>query len=266
MTVGTGPPSARPGLASPSSHSPASSAGEAQDPLESPILRGIRLEGEAQADAIVAEAAQRGEELVALAESAADERVRRALVDAGPSIAREANRIVNDARVRAIHRRTRMADDRLDGVFAAAARRLSELGSNPEAPRWREALARLAADASRFTGEGSSLAIGERGGFTTNSLASPVAGGPPGPAAEGPQAGGVPDVGVASPDPSGGVPDPADGDCECEGCDEEVRAGVLSRSSDGRLEADATIATRLAQARLRMADVVARILLGERAP
>ncbi len=44
---------------------------------------------------------------------------------------------------------------------------------------------------------------------------------------------------------------------------DEPRAGVVSRSSDGRLEVDATIDARLARARLLLADVVVRILAGE---
>jgi vacuolar-type H+-ATPase subunit E/Vma4 len=245
--VGTGPAPAPHGIADSASGESTSSTGGPPDPAESPILLAIRREGDAQGAAILAAAAQRGEELVTRAEAAADERVRRALVDAGPGIAREANRIVNEARVRAIHARTRIADDRLDGVFAAAARRLAELASNPADPRWRAALAGLADDASGFTGEGSSLAIGGSRALSTDSCRPAVAGG----LQEGAPA--VPDVG----DPS----DPDDLDC-----DEEIRAGVVSRSRDGRLEVDATIETRLAQARLRMADEVARILLGEDGP
>jgi len=239
--VGTGPAPAPPGVAGSPSDAGASPTGGTADPVESPILLAIRREGEAQVAVILAEAARRGEELVALAEAAADERVRRALVDAGPVVAREANRIVNEARVRAIQRKTRVAADRLDAVFEVAARRLTELASNPADPRWRQALARLVEDASRFTGEGSSLAIGESVGCSTGPSTS--------------QAGG------ASPDPADDDPDPADLDC-----DEELRAGVVSRSSDGRLEADATIETRLAQARLRLADVVARLLLVKEGP
>jgi vacuolar-type H+-ATPase subunit E/Vma4 len=265
--VGTGPAPAPPSVAGSPSDAGGSSTGGAAEPVESPILLAIRREGEAQAAAILAEAAGRGEELVALAEAAADERVRRAVVDVGPAIAREANRIVNEARVRAIHRRTRTAADRLDAVFAAAARRLAERASNPADPRWQEALARLADDATRFTGEGSSLVIGESGGCSTDPSASPVAGGSPDPAPARPVGGGTPGPATAgsdsgaSPDPAGGSPDPADLDC-----DEEVRPGVVCRSSDGRLEVDATIETRLAQARLRMADVVGRILLGDEGP
>jgi len=265
--VGTGPAPARSGLADSPPDAGAPPTGGAADPVESPILLAVRREGEAQAAAILAEAARRADELVALAEAAADERVRRAVVDAGPTIAREANRIVNEARVRAIHRRTRIAADRLDGVFEVAATRLTGLASNPADPRWRRALARLAEDASRFTGEGSSVTIGERGGVSTDPPTPPVGGETPDPAAGRGDAGGSPcpdeepsDVGH-SPDPADGEPDPADLDC-----DEEVLAGVVSRSSDGRLEADATIRTRLAQARLRMADVVARLLLAEEGP
>ena len=265
--VGTGPAPAPPGVAGSPSDAGASPTGGTADPVESPILLAIRREGEAQVAVILAEAARRGEELVALAEAAADERVRRALVDAGPVVAREANRIVNEARVRAIQRKTRVAADRLDAVFEVAARRLTELASNPADPRWRQALARLVEDASRFTGEGSSLAIGESVGCSTGPSTSQAGGGTPGPAPARPDVGGTAGPATAGSDP-GGTPDPADGDPDPPDldCDEELRAGVVSRSRDGRLEADATIETRLAQARLRLADVVARLLLVKEGP
>ena len=190
---------------------------------EHAVLATIRAESEAQAEATLEAARARAAVIATGAREAADQRVARACRDAEPAIAREANRVVNEARVRAIHARTREERALLDAVFDAAARDLSALAERPGDPRWLAAVQRLGAEARRFTGVGQDPA-------------------------------GVPDP-EAGQDPADASPLPPDADGDCEDPGE-----LLVRSADGRLEVDATIGARLATARIRLAHEVAAVL------
>jgi vacuolar-type H+-ATPase subunit E/Vma4 len=107
-----------------------------------------------------------------------------------------------------------------EAVFRAAAARLAAIADGAEPERWAAAVRRLADEGLRLTGRGSRLRVRPVDVAALAALAREL------------------DASIEA--------------------DAAAGPGVVAVSADGRLELDATVATRLDRARSRLADVVAR--------
>ena len=120
------------------------------------ILRSIREESDREVQAIEADARARADELLAQARTAADARVRDAVLAAEPMLRADAARRVNAARLRLLHARAERRAREVAAVFDEAERRLGEIPrDHPE--RWRDAIERLSLAARLQAGDGAQL-------------------------------------------------------------------------------------------------------------
>lgn len=189
------------------------------------MVRIIAEEADTEAAAIVAAARVRADGLVGEARAAADARLAAALARAEPAIRAEAVRRVNAARLRLLERRAELIAGRTAAVFQLAGERLAEIADGAQPERWRAALGRLAAEAIELAGPGAEVDVRVA---DAGSIAATV------------EAAGARLVALG-PDRAAGAANP----------------GVVVRSSDGRIEVDATLPARLERARHRLAETVA---------
>lgn len=186
------------------------------------ILRAIETEAAAEAEATLAAAREQAERLVGEAQAAADARVAETLAAAEPGLTAEAVRIVNVARLRLLRRRSELATAAFATAWDEATRRLEGL-AEADPGRWAAALRRITAEALAMAGPGASVAV---------------------PATE------TAIVEAVVREHHGRVRAlPAD-----------APPGPIVRSTDGRIEIDATLPARLARARVALAGEVAAAL------
>lgn len=187
------------------------------------MVRLIAEEAEVEAAAIVAAAQDDAARIVAAARKAADARVAAARALSVPGVRGEGTRLVNAARLRLLERRAERAAERSAAVFEAASERLTRIADGAEPERWQQALGRLAGEALELAGSGAEIQLraNDRG-----AVAEAVAA----------VAARVIPLGADAP------------------------AGLVVRSTDGRIEVDATLEARLGRARLRLAERVAERL------
>lgn len=189
------------------------------------MVRIIAEEAEAEAAAIVAAARVRADGLLGEARADADARLTAARARAEPAIRAETVRRVNAARLRLLERRAELVAGRTAAVFQRAGERLAEIADGAEPERWRAALGRLAAEAIELAGPGAEVNVrAADAGWVAATV----------------EAAGARLVALG-PDPAAGA----------------VPPGVVVRSSDGRIEVDATLPARLERARHRLAETVA---------
>jgi vacuolar-type H+-ATPase subunit E/Vma4 len=189
------------------------------------IVRVVDEAGAAEAEQIVAAARDDAAARVAAATNAAEARTRDACERADPGDRASAMRVVNAARLRQLERRVARSADLVDAALQAAAERLATIAADPESERWRAALGHLLAETASLVGPGATLLVRPQDLEAAKPIATRLA------------------CRLAALDGDGGaVP------------------GVLGRSADGRVEVDATLTVRLARARSRLAEPVARLL------
>lgn len=192
------------------------------------IVRVIEGEAAVEAAGIVAQAHERADVLVGDAETAAAARVRIALERAEPAYRAEAMRRVNESRLRLLELRAERVAGLVDDVFRAAEGGLAEIAAEPGSARWTAALEALIDEAIRLVGPDARVAVRA----VDEAVAGPIV-----ERLGGRLAGSAKLV-------DGSVPSP----------------GALVVSADGRLTVDATIAARLAHARVALAEAVVRRL------
>lgn len=197
------------------------------------ILRAIDEQADREVRAILDGGRAEAEGLVAAARAAADERVAAALRAAEPRLQAEAARTVNAARLRRLHARARHAAAEAEAVFAAAADELAGLSrrSPSTRARWDRALARLAADGVAQIDGAVEIIVrpGDRAALRQRRSSS-TGQGPARPRIR---------------------------------TDPDAPPGVRLRSTDGRVEIDATIPTRLSRARTLLAEGVAALVAAD---
>lgn len=187
------------------------------------ILRTIVEETDREVETLLADARRQAVAIDADARRSATESLAAAVSRAEPELAATAARSVNLVRIQLLHRRTQRTAERLDAVMAEAERRLTEIAADAQ-PRWGAALTRLACEAITTTGDGSTLRA--RSG-DLRLLRRAFAGSAAGVTYEA---------------------DPA------------LPPGIVARSADERVEADATLPVRLARARTLLAERLAVLL------
>jgi V/A-type H+-transporting ATPase subunit E len=186
------------------------------------IVEDLERETAAEIERLLADAADRAAEVVAAAAAAQRRAVEGAVARAEPLARHDAARRVNAARVRLLDRRADLATARSEAVFEAAGRRLAAIAAGADARRWAAGLARLAGEALDLVGPGATLVVRPVDGALV---------------ADGARA-------------AGAVLVPSEG----------AAPGVRASSADGRVEVDATIASRLERARASLAEAVAATL------
>ncbi len=203
--------------------------GPASVPGAAEVLRSVEDEARSEVQAMLAEADAAAATIVAQARRSVEARVAQARDAADVAARTEAARMVNEVRLRLVHRRAELAARRVDEVFAAAERRLEAIASGPDRARWARALHALAREAADHAGPG---AVIEVRGQDVELLAGPAPGEP----------------GTAA-DPAG---------ARIRGTLDE--AGLRLVAADGHEVVDATLATRLSRARAALAAEVASTL------
>jgi vacuolar-type H+-ATPase subunit E/Vma4 len=196
------------------------------------ILRAIDEQADREVRAILDASRAEAERLVAAARSAADERVADALRSAEPRLQAEAARTVNAARLRRLHARARHVAAQAEVVFATANAELTALARHgaTDRARWERAVARLAAEGvAQVDGAAEIIVRREDRGALRGSRGRSAA--------------------AATAQPRIRT-------------DPHLPPGVRVRSTDGRVEIDATIPTRLARARVLLAERVASLVNG----
>lgn len=186
------------------------------------IVAEIERESAAEVARLVEESDRRARAIVDEARADVDARVAAACERAEPGLRGEAARRTNAARLRLLERRAELATARTDAVFGAAARRLDAIAAGGDAERWDRALGRLGEEAVRFAGSGATLRVRSADAARLRGVAERL--------------------GAAL------RPDPA------------VPAGVVATAEDDRVEVDATLAARLARARVALAEPVAALV------
>jgi vacuolar-type H+-ATPase subunit E/Vma4 len=190
------------------------------------IVRAVEVTAAAEGDAIVAAARADAARMVAAAEAAADARVREACERADPGFRAEAMRQVNTARLRLLERRAARSAELVNAATDAARVRLDAIAGNPVDPRWTVALERLLEETAALIGPEGTMRVRPSDLMAARPVAARLG-------------------------------------CRVETLDEgtaDDAAGVIGRSADGRVEVDATLPVRLAHARIRFAESVARLL------
>jgi len=187
------------------------------------IVRVIEAEAAEEAARIVGAARERADAIVAEARANAEARVRQACARAEPGYRAEAIRLVNAARLRLLEARAEEAAALVEAVFRTAAGQLEAIAGDPGGPRWQRALGGLVEEAVAFTGPGAVVQVRAVDAGTVAGLVERLG-------------------------------------CRLESPPSSLAPGVLACSADGRLEIDATLPTRLARARVALAEPVARRL------
>jgi len=187
------------------------------------IVRVVEAESIAEAEAIVGAARDDAAARIAAAEAAAEARIREAVERAEPGFRAEARRRVNVARVGLLERQAARTADLVDEAAREAARRLHAIAADPHDRRWRAAVARLTDETAVLIGPGGTVL-------------------------------------VRAVDGTAAAPAAAAAGCRLELLPDDAAAGVIGRSADGRIEVDATLATRLARARTQLAGRVVDLL------
>jgi len=183
------------------------------------IVADIERETAAEIERLLADADRRAAETVAVARTELRQAVEAACARAEPAARLDAARRVNAARLRLLDRRADLATARSEAVFAAAGRRLDAIARGADPNRWAAALDRLLDEASALAGPGANVVVRST---DLPRVAQRVA------AARAVGAGG-----------------------------DDAGPGVRVTSADGRIEVDATVASRLERARVRLAEAVA---------
>jgi V/A-type H+-transporting ATPase subunit E len=183
------------------------------------IVADIERETASEVDALLAEADARAAGIVAAARADLRLAVDHARARAEPQARLDAARRVNAARLRLLERRADLATERCEAVFEAAARGLEAIAGGADPDRWARALGRLTDESLALTGPGATIVV-RTADLPLVERRVTTAGA----------------VAASTPDA-----DP----------------GVLATSSDGRIEVDARLASRLERARIRLAEAVA---------
>lgn len=181
------------------------------------ILADLERETGAEIERLLVDADRQTQDIVAAAHDAQRQAVEAARTRAEPAARLDAARRINEARVRLLDRGAEYATARSEAVFDEAGRRLEAIAATG-APRWAAGLARLVDEALDLAGPGATLVV------------RPVDRAPIADRAR--RAGAV----VTT--------------------SEAAAPGVRATSADGRVEVDATIASRLERARTRLAEAV----------
>ncbi len=192
------------------------------------VLRSVEDEARREVQATLTDADRAAAVIVAEARRSVERRVAAARDAADAAARTEAARMVNEVRLRLVHRRAEIAARRVDEVFAAAERRLGEIASGPDRARWTRALHALAREAGDHAGPG---ALIEVRASDAELLRGPAQG-----------------RGTAG----GGTEAAIRGDL--------AEAGLRLIAADGHAVVDATLAARLARARTALAAEVAATL------
>jgi vacuolar-type H+-ATPase subunit E/Vma4 len=189
------------------------------------LAESIAAEAAAEAEVLLASARAEAADRLAHAESDATAQVETALLREQAGVRADAARAVNAARLRLLTRRAAVSAERVDAAFDAAGAGLRAIAGGEDPARWHSSLVRLAAESVVLVGAGVTL----RARPIDAALLQAAAPGP-----------GVKTRVIA---------------------DEDVGAGLIASSSDGAFEIDATIETRLATARLRLAARIASLVV-----
>ncbi len=207
------------------------------------MIAAIEAEADAETDRLLAEADHRARAITDAAKAAVQARVTAACEHLEPGLRAEAARAVNAARLKLLERRAELAAERMAAIFEVAGERLDRIanaagsasaagpasGSGPasasepsDAARWRRSLARLLAESLAMVGAGATITCRP-----------------------------------ADADVLRQTETTRDGRLTIE-ADDAVAPGLIACSANGRIEVEATISVRLARARQRLAEPVAR--------
>lgn len=187
------------------------------------IIREIDMETAAEIERRLAEADRRAEAVIEQARADVRTRVEAAVARAEPAIRADSARRTNAASQRLRERRAMVALTRTNAVHAAASAQLDAIAGGAEPERWARSLNRLLEEALELVGPEATVRVRD---CDAGAIAARV------------QA-------------AGG---------RLERLADSAPAGVVARSSDGRIEVDATIHVRLDRARVRLAEWLARHL------
>ncbi len=193
------------------------------------IVADIERESELQVERLLADADARAAEIVAAARASVHRVVDAACAREEPLARLEAARRVNAVRLRLLERRAELATSRSEAVFAAAAERLRRIAGGAEPDRWAAALGRLVDEAVALAGPGAALVVRARDLPLVEARVIAL----------------------------GATVRTADEGAPGAGVDAGLDAGVRATARDGSVEVDATLASRLERARVRLAETVA---------
>jgi vacuolar-type H+-ATPase subunit E/Vma4 len=187
------------------------------------IVREIEVETAVEIEQRLAEADRRADEIREQARAAVRARVEAAVIRAEPAIRAETARRTNAARQRIRERRAEIALTRTTAVHAAASAQLGAIAAGAEPERWAGSLHRLLDEALELVGPEATVGVRDR---DAGSVAVWV-------------------------DAAGG---------HLDRLADDAPPGLVARSSDGRIEVDATIQVRLDRAHARLAEWLAQQL------
>lgn len=189
------------------------------------LVQAIEAEAETEGGAILDRAEAEAVAIVEAARQRAAERVAAARAAAEQAARSEAARRVNTLRLRNVGARAEVLAESVEGVFRAAGEEAAAIADGGDPERWTRALRRLVDEAVAVAGPQAVSAVRTIDAAAVREAAA--------------AAGARLEI----------VVDPA------------LSAGLLARSTDGRVEIDATLPVRLARAREQLAGEVA-VLLG----
>lgn len=194
------------------------------------LVQAIEAEAEAEGGAILDRAAAEAVAIVEVARQRAAERVAAARAAAGQAARSDAARRVNALRLRKVGARAEVLAEAVEGVFRAAGEEATAIADGGDTERWARALGRLVDEAIAVAGPQATSAVRTIDAAAVRGAAA--------------AAGARLEI----------VVDPA------------LPAGLVTRSTDGRVEVDATLPVRLARAREQLAGEVAVLLGADDAP
>jgi vacuolar-type H+-ATPase subunit E/Vma4 len=184
------------------------------------IIGAIEAETAVEIERRLGEAQLRADQVVEQARTDVRARVEAAVARAEPAIRAEAARRTNAARLRLRERRAEVALTRTTAIHAAARAQLAAIAGGAEPERWAGSLHGLLEEALALVGPEATVQVRVRdAGFVAACVQA-----------------------------AGGRLEPLADDAP---------AGVVARSSDGRIEVDATIQVRLDRAHVRLAEWLA---------
>ena len=185
------------------------------------MVRAIEAEAAAEAAGLIARARAEVEAIVGEAEALEAEQLVAIRAREEPAARAEAARRVNAVRLRLLQRRASLLAERVTAAYATAEARLAALAAGGEPDRWQASLERLAGEALRLAGPGASILARPPDAAALRALATR----------------GAIDAQILA--------------------DEHLGPGLVVHAPSGKFEIDATMAARLAAARVRLADEVA---------
>lgn len=184
------------------------------------IVRQIDAETAAEIDRRLADADVRAAEMIGQARVLVSARVETAVARAEPAVRSESARRTNAARQRLRDRRAELALDTTTAVYATARARLDAIAGGAEPERWARSLHALLDEALALVGPEPVVRLRDRDASVVAARVRAVGG-------------------------------------HLERLPDDSPAGVVARSSDGRIEVDATIQVRLDRAHARLAEWLA---------